>query len=525
MPNDPTGAVGFVTGALAEKPDLIVHKGDLPATARALRSVMRESGFIFDRGVPVKVVPTADGGPPTAVRLTINQVVVETHKFCRPVRLNDAGDPLAVTLPDRVARMYLDMAGEWDLQPLAGITTAPLLSEDGTVRMPDSYDPDSGLWCAGVPSFRIPEYPTRADAETALRLIRDAFRTFPFADALRRFERSLGVEVVDLEHRPGRDESGFLAGLLTAVSRASLWLAPGLLLVAPSISGAGTGKGMLVRAICEIAFGARPRAFTAGGDRQELDKRLVAELVEAGPALFLDNANGIVLRSDTLASVLTERPARVRLLGETRMVPLNSTAFVCITGNGLSISEDLARRFIVCELDARCEDPEARPFAPDFLGQVQARRGDLLAAALTIWRWGRQNAADIVRGRPLGGFETWAAWVRDPLLALGCRDPVERIDTVKANDPQRRHVADLFEAWWSHHGGTPRSCGRPGRARPRHRRSAGSRSAVSRELPCTIGRHPCRGLRAEPPGAGWQVGSRHLRPAAHRLRRSRRHRA
>ena len=44
---------------------------------------------------------------------------------------------------------------------------------------------------------------------------------------------------------------------------------------------------------------------------------------EAHPSLFLDNVNGIALRSDTLASVLTERPARVRPLGLSRMVPLN----------------------------------------------------------------------------------------------------------------------------------------------------------------------------------------------------------
>jgi hypothetical protein len=106
----------------------------------------------------------------------------------------------------------------------------------------------------------------------------------------------------------------------------------------------GSGKGLLVRAICTIAFGVRPRAFTAGSERQELDKRLAAELIEAQPVLFLDNANGIALRSDTLASVLTERPARVRLLGQTRMVPLNSIAFVAITGNGLTVTEDLARR-------------------------------------------------------------------------------------------------------------------------------------------------------------------------------------
>jgi hypothetical protein len=182
---------------------------------------------------------------------------------------------------------------------------------------------------------------------------------------------------------------------------ASLWLAPGMLVTAPAVSGAGSGKGLLVRAICTITFGIRPRAFTTGSERQELDKRLAAELIEAQPALFLDNANEIALRSDSLASVLTERPARVRLLGQTRMVPLNSTALIAVTGNGLTVTEDLARRFISCQLDARCEDPELRPFPAGFLDQVEQRRADLLAAALTIWRWGRQNATALARAKPL----------------------------------------------------------------------------------------------------------------------------
>ena len=33
-----------------------------------------------------------------------------------------------MTLPDRVAQMYLDMSGEWHLPPLGGVSTAPLLS-------------------------------------------------------------------------------------------------------------------------------------------------------------------------------------------------------------------------------------------------------------------------------------------------------------------------------------------------------------------------------------------------------------
>ena len=383
--------------------------------------------------------------------LTKHNVVIEAHRLCQPVKVRSDGKHVPLTLPDRVAQMYLDMAGEWHLPPLAGVSTAPLLSADGSVSATDGYDPVTALWCCSIPALKLPLRPSCADAEAALGLLRRTFRTFPFADAARRWDASLGIEVVDITLPPGRDESAFLVALLTAVCRPSLWLAPGMLVTAPAVSGAGSGKGLLVRAICTIAFGVRPRAFTTGNERQELDKRLAAELIEAQPALFLDNANGMALRSDTLASVLTERPARVRLLGQTRMVPLNSTAFVAVTGNGLTVTEDLARRFVPCELDARCEDPELRPFPAGFLGQIEQQRAELLTAVLTIWRWGRQDATAILRGKPLGSFETWAEWCRDPFVALGCCDPVERIEALKARDPRRQRVADLFRAWWGEH--------------------------------------------------------------------------
>jgi hypothetical protein len=52
-----------------EKPDLLVDAGDLPATARDVRDLLAESGCLFDRGVPVKVVSSPDCGPLTAFRL------------------------------------------------------------------------------------------------------------------------------------------------------------------------------------------------------------------------------------------------------------------------------------------------------------------------------------------------------------------------------------------------------------------------------------------------------------------------
>lgn len=146
------------------------------------------------------------------------------------------------------------------------------------------------------------------------------------------------------------------------------------------------------------------------------------------------------------------------MFNTTGMKTLNSTAFVALTGNGLTVSEDMARRILICEIDAKMEDPESREF-PDgrdgFLNGIRDRRGELLAAVLTVWRWGRQNEASLTRGKPFGSFETWAKWIRDPLLTLGCPDPVLAIAAAKARDPKRRQTAELFEAWWAAHDRLP----------------------------------------------------------------------
>jgi hypothetical protein len=261
--------------------------------------------------------------------------------------------------------------------------------------------------------------------------------------------------VVDVAKPPGMDESAFLCALLTAVCRPCLWLAPGLLVRAPEYSGAGTGKGLLVRAICAVAFAARPVALTAGGSAEELDKRITAALMEAGPTLFLDNVNSTALKSDVLASAITERPAAVRPLGRSSTVQLNPTAFISITGNGVLPSEDMGRRLLMVELDAGMEDPEARDFRGDLLRDTLAARDALLADVLTVWRWGRQMGDALPAGRPLGSFTDWARWCRDPLVALGCRDPVLRVADAKARDPRRQRVVEIFTAWWTAHGNRP----------------------------------------------------------------------
>jgi hypothetical protein len=446
----------FTTPPPEQKPELVINQGDLTATAKELATrFAKRTDFLFNGNAPVRIA-VEDDYMPYAVELTVDAIRVHTHEICSPVKphrgRNGEAKLVPVSLARDIAQIYLSgLEGQWHLKPFRGITTAPILDNDGDIRVAAGYDVETGLWAFQLPTLNIPERPTEADAKAALHRLREFFRTFPFADGARapELDPDLGAEVIDLTKTPGLDESIFLNALLSAVVRPSIVLCPGFLCDAPNLSGAGSGKGLLVRAVCIIASNASPAAFTSGHDVEELDKRLTAALIEARPAVFLDNFNAKELKSDILASALTENPVEVRVLGHSKTVPLCTRTFIGITGNGVEIAEDMARRILKTRLDAKMEDPEQRKFAPGFLDRVRSSRSALLSDALTIWRWGRQTV--LKPGKPLGSYEVWAQWVRDPLLALGCKDPVDRIAEIKANDPRRRAAVDFFEVWWAIH--------------------------------------------------------------------------
>ena len=195
------------------RPELVVRWYDLPETARELARIISRSGAVFDRGGPCKVVLSADGGPPQAVPLSVQGVVKEAHWLARPVKLNSEGEARAITLPERVAKLYLDPC-DWGLPPLKGITTAPLLYPDGTIYSAEGYDQQSGLWCASVPAVSVPDQVSEEQARAALHLIRSTFRTFPFADALMAPQKGDAPLGPDLSVPPAHDESALLAGLV-----------------------------------------------------------------------------------------------------------------------------------------------------------------------------------------------------------------------------------------------------------------------------------------------------------------------
>lgn len=452
--------VATSAGNIEDKPKLLVDPTNPHETVLALVKLLAERAQLFDRGVPVRLAPNQIHGGLSVHQLTADSLVMLAHQIARPYARhtgkNNSVEEKDTRLPRSIAVMYKDFTGGWQLPPLRGIAATPLLGSGGAIRSDPGYDAESGIWLDNPPNVAglVADQPTREAAAKALTLIRGYFETFCFADAPLRKPQEGRSAMVDLDAPPGADESAFLVALLTAVCRPSLDGSPGVLIKAASISGAGTGKGLLARAISYIAFGSEPFAITSGGSEKEFEARIVAELMTGAPMLFCDNMNNVALKSNQLASFITERPARCRVLGKSETRLLDSSALIVLTGNGLSVSEDLARRFLVIELDAKSEDPEGRSFEIDIGSVVRRDRQEILGHLLTIWRWGQQTAS-LPPGRPLGSFERWCRWVRDPLLALGCQDPAIRVSDAKSRDGRRQQTAEIFEAWRHIHGSMP----------------------------------------------------------------------
>jgi len=152
------------------------------------------------------------------------------------------------------------------------------------------------------------------------------------------------------------------------------------------------------------------------------------------------------LSGTLLCQALTQHRVQVRILGLSQQVGVPVSALFTATGNNLTIEGDLTRRALLCELDAGVACPELREF--DFNPKVvfRQRRGELVAAGLTVLRAGRVAKPKPISA-PLGGFEMWSTWVRDTLRWLDRADPCRSMDRLRANDPLREEHAAIVIAW------------------------------------------------------------------------------
>lgn len=182
----------------------------------------------------------------------------------------------------------------------------------------------------------------------------------------------------------------------------------------------GTGASLIVDVAATIATGdvAPPQPLPTNAE--ELEKTMLAIAIGDVEICNFDNLN-FTVSGGALASNLTARKVRGRLLSTSRIVVAPVRNLWVGTANNVEASPEILRRIVMIELDAHMARPETRSGwrHDDIMSWVKDNRGRLVWAALTlIQNW-------VAKGRPTNGvpvansYENWSRAIGGILKSAG----------------------------------------------------------------------------------------------------------
>ena len=416
------------------RPTIFVEENKIFGAVNAAEQELKVSGEYYQRGgelVRIGEVQTITRGKygRTSQRIfpvSHHKLVDDFSRFARFEGTDKKGKIVLIKPPLDVAQMVLARSGDRDMLPLTAVLDRPGIRADGSLITARGYDAETGLFLDYSPGDfpTLIKNPTFEDAQAAMETLKGLVPEFPFVTAA--------------------DKSVYIASALTAVCRETLQGSPGFGFTAIK---ARTGKSMLQASIHMLMSSCSVAVLGWTQREDEAEKRLDMALLTGAGAVAIDNINGPV-RSSKLCMILTQPVVKIRDFGTLRNGPeVPSVALVTLTGNHLTLMDDLPQRVLVSRLDANVDFPENRVFTSvDPLTQIKDDRGKFVAAALTILR------AFKLAGMPVkppawddGVFGDWNDWVRGAILWLGLADPLETLKVTREEDPARRRRKAMFD--------------------------------------------------------------------------------
>ena len=176
------------------------------------------------------------------------------------------------------------------------------------------------------------------------------------------------------------------------------------------------------------------------------DRRAHAFFVLPEYVVVYDNVER-QLSSDMLCAILTSETLRGRILGTSKTASVSTACTFIATGNNLTIAGDLSARSLVCRLRPAEARPEHRHFSHDLTATIPARRGELVAAALTFL-CGFISSGNQPAMNPWTRFPDWDRMIRAALIWADFPDPLLAVREAENQDPIRlAHAAVMVPSF------------------------------------------------------------------------------
>lgn len=418
------------------KTEILISPGQVREALYEAELALANSGRYFQRdGRIVEVIKLPSDGSWSIMDLDELGVFHALAGLTKWVRMDSKKGTVKCIDPHPSVCRMLSRVGRFDhLQVLNGLAFQPHLRPDATICNVPGYDKKTGLFGVfNVDDVVVPEAPTIEDARTALACLQDLIE-----------ECALATPV---------DRSAAISAMLTAAVRPGLPTAPMFHVKAHQM---GTGKSFLCQLI--TAFASDKSGAPVSFPRNEGDCKnlLLSQFKRSPPVIDFDNLTGDIPAYASLCTALTSEWLEGRLLGGNTIARVSTRSLMLSSGNNVGPSADMARRTLTISLDSATEVPAARKFKrPHLMKEVLRDRNRYISAALTIVR------AWVVAGRPmtecppLGSFGEWSEWCRQPLLWLGCPDPVASVFKALEDDPERQLLGRVLEGWQTRMGSGP----------------------------------------------------------------------
>ena len=420
---DPTGLLDLV-----QVPDLNIRVNDVPLkqlTRQAISALHAANvpEFLFERG----------GDLLEATELGVDRLDEKNLKRLKHLMSESANWYRASKNGRQAVAPPADVVGDvsvahelWNLNRLDRIVTTPVFAEDGSLRTTPGYHQPSRTIYVPPEGVTVPDVsprPDRRDLKKARKLIKQLFEGFEFVD--------------------DADRAHAWAMLLQPFARELIWGSTPLYSVqAPR---QGTGKTLLVQSALAPALGVVDSITAPHGD-DEMDKRITALMRTAAPLVFLDNVDRPVNYA-SLASALTKPTWGGRVLGASVVETMPIQCLFALTANNPVFSDDVRRRVVPINLDARMEDPNSRQgFKISLPAWALQHRGDLVWAACTIisaWvAHGSPRPGPSAETPAMGSYSAWRYVMGGVLIEAGMPG---FLTNLASKDEDRDPVEDTFE--------------------------------------------------------------------------------
>ena len=215
----------------------------------------------------------------------------------------------------------------------------------------------------------------------------------------------------------------------------------------------GAGKDHLAGLAVVLTAGTDPSFYPPVVDLDETRKRILALCISGERFFITSNAKGVfsnqVYEAATTAPIYSDRR-----LGISENLDLPNSAIYALSGNDLTLSEDMGRRVVRIRLEFFGESVERRTFRfPDLYGHVREHRGRYLGALQAmVDRWVAAGCPDGSKLKP--SFVRWSQVIGGIMEACDLDNPIgeDVLTVVPCKDVQE--FRQLLAAWQETHGST-----------------------------------------------------------------------